>query len=1011
MSLKKKTLATYQNVIILASIIPIIIFGLLTYNNSKEELTQTTFDHINSINTQKKELLQKYFIDLEFNIKGLAKTISFLEKQAHESILSIQTLQKNNIKDHYSAIENNLISLSKKDIFQYIYSFLKRGKTVDKAYFENIRTYKDSIGLKNIVMLNPSGEILYSSDEESMMHSNIAESSSSWAKTFTQIKNNKNLKEVYFLNFSYEKKSQEYKHYAITRFKDVDGFIAIEINQSDLQKSIRHVESLGTSAETYLVYKDGLETFLATNRNIKPGKIGNKKEGEHVSKGFQSQGIDVKYGSSGDIELVGYMPIKIKNITLSMQTTVSYTDIVSPIIKGADYFEQFAKDYNYRNIMIIDPDGNIFYSVTKEDDYKTNIINGKYAQTHLNEAFTEVLKSKKIVVTDLSPYSTSSKDLAQFILLPIIKNDASIQSVLVIQLKANTLTSMMKQASNAYSSYQTYIVNKDYKLLSDTYLEADLFNTHNSFYKDVHVKTKAVSNALNFGSGTEIIKDYRGVDVLSSFSLYNTTDLKWVVITEIDAIKIENMLSGLKNNIYIFVFISSLFALLIMLFITNEKNRQDKKIYHTATHDSLTGLPNRQSALEFLSFILKKQKRLKSRGAVLFIDLDKFKIINDSYGHKAGDLVLIEIAKRLTQVLREEDLVARLGGDEFIVVLNQFKSLSDLDRLCHKIIGFVSKRIQDEERVYEVGISIGIATFPDDSLNAQELLQFSDTAMFRTKDNGRNGYTFYSKEMTEKSLKISRVESELKYAIQNNELELYYQPQIDLNKSTIIGVEALVRWNHPRDGLIMPNDFIPIAEESNLIIDLGDWVIYEACKSFKKWQDSGINLEYIAVNMSTKQLQSPQCIQNTTRVFQELDFKPQYLELEITENTLISNLEKTISNINTFKKMGIRFSIDDFGTGYSSLAYLKSLRISTLKIDREFIKDIISNQDDRSIVTAIIAMGHAMKYKIVAEGVENKEGIVLLKALKCDIIQGYYYSKPLPQKDLLLYIKNKKWIK
>ena len=265
--------------------------------------------------------------------------------------------------------------------------------------------------------------------------------------------------------------------------------------------------------------------------------------------------------------------------------------------------------------------------------------------------------------------------------------------------------------------------------------------------------------------------------------------------------------------------------------------------------------------------------------------------------------------------------------------------------------------------------------------------------------------------MTQRSLQVSRVEEELKYAIVNDELELYFQPQIDLKNAKIIAVEALVRWNHPRDGLIMPHDFIAIAEESNLIIDLGYWVIREACSKFKSWKEKGVSIEYIAVNMSTKQLQDTQCVDNISRILKELDFQPECLELEITETTLISNLESTLSNINTFKEMGVKFSIDDFGTGYSSLSYLKSLRISTLKIDREFVKDIISDKDDRSIVTAIIGMGHTMNYTIVAEGAETKEDVALLKKLECDIIQGYYYSRPLREIDLLSYIKHEEWIK
>ena len=860
-------------------------------------------------------------------------------------------------------------------------------------------------------MMDLNGKILYSSDHENMTNTYAKEFLSMGENIFKTLKLKKNAKNVYFVNFSVKGSPTGYMQYAITSFESVNGYIAMEINQDDLQKSIENVASLGDTAETYLVHKLGLKTYLTTNRFKKKAKVGDEKSGFHIDKGFSSAGTDVKYGSLGDVELVGYMPVKIKNISLSMQTTVAYTDIISPIIKGADYFEQFVKDYNYHNLMIVGFKGDVYYSVTKENDYQTNVFSKKYEQSHFLKAVKEVVRTKKFVLSDFDSYNACSSGFAQFGLAPVFKEDGSVHSVVVIQLNTDYLTNLLVNTNTLYKSYETYVVGKDKKLRSDTILSASTHTVKNSFNKNILIDSETVTKALIHGDGVSMLKDYRDIDVLSSYSTIKYPNLEWIVVTEVDVKEIEKMLSGLKDNISLFVLISSIVALFVMLVITNEKKKQDKKLHHTATHDALTGLPNRKFALEFLSYMLANQKRRKTQGAVLFIDLDKFKIINDSYGHDAGDKVLIEISSRLRKMLREEDLVARLGGDEFIVIVNNFRSPSDIDKLCNKLIQTVSLAIEDKERAYEVGISIGIAIFPQDSSNAEELLQFADTAMFRTKDNGRNGFTYYNKEMTQRSLQVSRVEEELKYAIVNDELELYFQPQIDLKNAKIIAVEALVRWNHPRDGLIMPHDFIAIAEESNLIIDLGYWVIREACSKFKSWKEKGVSIEYIAVNMSTKQLQDTQCVDNISRILKELDFQPECLELEITETTLISNLESTLSNINTFKEMGVKFSIDDFGTGYSSLSYLKSLRISTLKIDREFVKDIISDKDDRSIVTAIIGMGHTMNYTIVAEGAETKEDVALLKKLECDIIQGYYYSRPLREIDLLSYIKHEEWIK
>ncbi len=997
MYLKKNILFTYQNIIILASLIPIILFGFLAYNHSKKDITKAIFKHIQTINLQKKKLIEDYFKNLEFNTYELTKTISFLEKQAKNNIINIQILQKNNIMDFYHTLSNNITLLSQKEIFQDTYNFLQKGKTLNKSYFDSIKNYKNSLGIKNILMINESGKILYSSDQKNIVNTDI--------KEFLKIKENKNLKEVFFIDISDEYLSKEYKQYAITKLKDEDGFIAMEMDQSKLQKIIANVASLGKSAETYLTYKKNQKTYLASNRYTKKGKIGDEKTGIYIERGFTFQGVDIKDGSNGEMELVGYSPVPIKDITFSMQTTVAYTKIISPIINGADYFQQFVKDYDYHNIMIIGSRGDIFYSVKKEDDYKTNIFNGKYSNTHLNKALKDVLKTKQYILTDLDFYPANKKGLAQFALSPILRDDGSVHSIIVIQLKADYLSNLILNKEYIYETYETYIVGKNNRLRSDTILDKEIYNVSSSFKKDIRIHTQAIKNAFEIGTGIDILLDYSNIKVLASFSKIESFNIQWAVITKINSQEIEKILGSLKNNIYLFIILSSIVAFIMTFVITSEQTKQDDKLEYNASHDPLTNLPNRKLALEFLTYILASNKRSKNKLAVLFIDLDNFKFINDSYGHKAGDFVLIEIARRLSKILREEDLIARLGGDEFILIVNKFKTNFDLETLCKKIISSVGEPIHDTQRSYQVGISIGIATFPQDSSNAQELLQFSDTAMFKTKENGKNGFTYYSKEMTRKFQHISRIERELKLAIKNNELILHFQPQIDLATSKVIGVEALLRWNHPDDGLIMPNDFIPIAEKSDLIIELGYWVIREACKVFKTWKENGSDLKYIAVNMSTKQLRCLKFVDSIQAVFNEFDFKPQWLELEITENTLISNLELTLAHINTFREMGIQFSIDDFGTGYSSLSYLKSLQISTLKIDREFIKDILTNKDDKTIVEAIILMGHTLSYTIVAEGVESKEAVILLKYFACDIIQGYYYSKPLAENELLIFIE------
>jgi len=1003
--IKKTKLFTYQNVVIVASVLPVIIFGFLTYNNSKKESIQNSFAQIENINRQKNKIIQDYFEQIKFEAKNLSKTISFFEKQASHNINNIQTLQKNNLEDYYNTVKNNVLSLAKKDIFQYVYKFKNNGRAVGENYLDNAYSFKRELGIKNVLMINTNGKVLYSSDERELVNKNVSQITKPFRDVFRKIKKRryKGDKSVYFVNFGYDKISKTYKQFAISPFKDVKGFIAIEIDQKPIQKIIKNTTSLGCTAETYLIYKYKNDTFLASKRDIKKGCIGDKKSGKYIDKGFVSSGTDVKYGSLNTLEIVGYTPIKIKNMTLGMQTTVSYTEAISPKIQNNSYLKQLVRDYNYRNILLIDPKGKIFYSVKKNKDFGTNILTGRFSFTHLGKASREVFKSKKLFITDIGFYPPSLKRFTQFVLVPITTKNKDINPIIVLELKLDDLTKKLVTDSEIYNSIETYAVGKDKRLRTNTILSPEKFNILKSFQNNITIDTEAVRYAFKKGKAHKIIKDYRGISVLSSFSVVECSNFKWAVITEIDEAEIDRMLNSLKVGIFSFVFISSVLALIVVIIITNEKKKHDEKLIHNATHDSLTQLPNRKFVLEFLSYRLANSKRLKNKGAMLFVDLDRFKFINDSYGHKAGDYVLKEVASRLKKVLRKEDLLARLGGDEFILIVNNFENLHNLDILCNKIISNVSKPIKDGNRHYKVNLSIGVSIFPDDSNDPSELLQYADTAMFKTKETGRNGYTYYSKEMTDKSIKVFRVENELKKAIENDELELYYQPQVDLKTDRVVGVEALIRWHHPRDGFVMPNDFISIAEESDLIIDIGIWVLKKACLTFKSWKKMGCEIDYIAVNMSAKQLECHDCVENLKNILNSLDFDPKWLELEITEHVLVSNMENTVANISLIRDMGIKFSIDDFGTGYSSLSYLKSLPISTLKIDREFIKDILTDKDDLAIVSAIIAMGHSLNYNIIAEGAERFLEIELLKTLDCNVVQGFYYSKPLCEEDLLAY--------
>ena len=959
-----RKLLTNQLFIIGVTLIPIIVFGFLTYQNLKSANEKDAQTYISRLNTKTQKEILSYFQSVHFNIQNLADTVGYLEKQVEKNIQNLQALQKKHVLDYFQRLDETLFALSQKDIFQYVYSFKQRGKNVLPQYITALDKYVSFLNTPNLFMFTPKGNILYSSNQKALLYKNVQNISPQFAQMWKKIQKLKSNKDILYIQLAYNKFTHQYAEYAITHFKDVDGYVAIEININHIKEDLFNVASLGETAETYLLYKaKDKSTRLLYDRHIKQGKQGDKKSNPFIELGFSQSGFNTKVGSTQQIEIVGYTPLKVRNITYSMQTTVSYIDVISPKIHHKNYFENFIEGYGYKNLLLIAQNGDIFYAAKEDDDYHGNIFAPPYQDTLLSRSVHKVLQSKQFLLTDKekSPTCTDG-EISQFALIPLHTNHLALQTILVLKLDNAQLKKRLKTAA--------------------------------SIYKTTH----------SFLSSSQMTPPKSSEKLLVKSSVLAYSEVHWQLVTQIEKAEILENLNSLKLNIYLFLIISVFIAILSMYLITNEKIKHEKRLSHEVMHDHLTQLPNRKYAIEFLENTLRNAKRNHRKAAVLFLDLDKFKSINDTYGHKVGDKVLVTVAQRLKDTVRENDLVARLGGDEFLVIINQYKHLYDIDNVCNKLLKNISKTIQDGEHSYQVGLSIGIATYPTDSIHATELLTFADTAMYATKEHGRHNFTYYDKEMMQASLDEAKFTKELSQAIEKDEFILHYQPQVHLQELRVVGTEALIRWQHPEKGLIMPNDFIPLAENSTLIVELGYWVLNRACRDFKTWQTGGYAMEYVAVNMSTKQLSTPDCVTRVMAILDALDFQPKNLELEITETTLIADFATTIENINTFKSMGIQFSIDDFGTGYSSLSYLKTLHISTLKIDREFIKDILTDKDDRTIVTAIIAMGHALDYKIIAEGAESKAEIELLKYLACDIVQGYYYSKPLPAEQLLQFI-------
>ncbi|QXM07152.1 EAL domain-containing protein [Crassaminicella indica] len=438
--------------------------------------------------------------------------------------------------------------------------------------------------------------------------------------------------------------------------------------------------------------------------------------------------------------------------------------------------------------------------------------------------------------------------------------------------------------------------------------------------------------------------------------------------------------------------------------------KRREQIHYLAYYDSLTGLPNRVLFEEKLSIALEDAKLTQGKLALLYMDLDNFKKVNDTIGHTFGDLLLKNVGRLLKKYLGEKSTVTRLGGDEFVAVLPRVDDLQELVAIIENIIkSFQNPWILDDREFY-ITVSIGITLYPRDGKTPHILLKNADTAMYSAKNNGKNSYRFYTSDLNEKMLEKLEMENNLRHAVERNEFMVYYQPKVHMHTGRITGVEALIRWKHPTKGMIPPSRFIPIAEETKMIIPIGEWVLRNACRQIKSWEELGYPAMTVSVNLSVIQIQQPDFLEKIKSILKETGIKPSCLELEITENTIMKDFEFTNNILNALKKLGIRISLDDFGKGYSSLNYLKQLEIDVLKIDKAFVDDITENDHQQAIVKAVIDMAHSMNITVVAEGVETWEQFKFLKSLNCDKVQGYLFSKPLPVMEMEEMMREKKKI-
>ncbi len=426
---------------------------------------------------------------------------------------------------------------------------------------------------------------------------------------------------------------------------------------------------------------------------------------------------------------------------------------------------------------------------------------------------------------------------------------------------------------------------------------------------------------------------------------------------------------------------------------------------YQALHDLLTGLPNRILFNERLLISLANARSNREKLAVMFLDLDRFKKINDTLGHEVGDRLLKVVALRLTSCIRDTDILARWGGDEFTLLLPNISGAECSAEIAQKILDTLKPPFFLSNNYFHITSSIGIALYPDDGEDAETLIKNADAALYSAKAKGRNNYQFYTRNINEQASELLFLENRLHHAWERGEFLVYYQPKVNVNTGKITGMEALVRWQSPELGFVSPGKFIPIAEENGLIVPIGAWVLRTACTQSKAWLDAGLSPILMAVNLSARQLQQPDLVEMVAQILAETNLEPRFLELEITETTAMQNVDFTKEILRELNRMGVRISIDDFGTGYSSLNYLKNFPIHTIKIDRSFVRDMAVDPYDVAIASAVVALGKSFNMSVVAEGVETVEQLECLHKLGCEEMQGYLFSKPLPDKDAIALLR------
>ncbi|WP_219835071.1 bifunctional diguanylate cyclase/phosphodiesterase [Paenibacillus sp. R14(2021)] len=581
------------------------------------------------------------------------------------------------------------------------------------------------------------------------------------------------------------------------------------------------------------------------------------------------------------------------------------------------------------------------------------------------------------------PQGYLQSGVPSFAIARVVTLASGLKYMLVVEINAHALNAVLSETKLGDSG-EMVLLNWDNRLLSSSRKAA----IGERFYIPSEQTSDGGENAPAMGSRT-----VRQDGKLQLVATGRLNDAAWEVQAVVPMAELVRDTDKIRNTSLL-----SVLLIAVVTFLLNysfQRRRSEAKIRYMAFHDHLTGLANRKQFSERLEREIKKSKLLERTFAVLFIDLDRLKIMNDTFGHGAGDKLLIETADKLRKRLAHMGLAARFGGDEFLVLMPQAADHAEIEAVAQDIITLLQQPVIYQDKELYVSASIGISLYPEHGEDAQTLIKNADMAMYSVKESGRSSYKFYEAAMDKKAYGSLSLERDLRKARERGQLQLFYQPQVELTTGRIIGSEALVRWNHHELGMVSPSVFIPIAEESRYIIPLGEWIMTTACRQNKAWQDAGLPKVKISVNLSIHQFQQNHIIDTVARILQETGLEPQYLELEITETIAMHDVTAVIRTLKGLSELGVKISIDDFGTGYSSLSYLKDFPIHRLKMDKAFLDNMVHSDKERAIVGAIIVMSHSLNLEVTAEGVESLEQAELLRQFRCDDAQGYVFSYPL----------------